>query len=1221
MLLSKRTAIIALSLHAASLYSYNGTWNVNASGNWGTAGNWTPVGGPPAIAGDTATFSNIITGPVSISLDTSPTINTITFDNANNYTVTAVLANTLTLTGPPAINVTNAFGNGAHTLTAPITLLGNLAVTQGSTGTFTLGGVISGAFSLSKAGTGTLLLSAANLYSAGTTVTAGTLQAGVVNAFPLGQSLTVTAGTADLNNFSQTVSNLSGAGAITLGTATLSVDSGAYTGIMSGAGSLVKATAGVLTLTGANTFTGGTTVNAGTLQTNAANTLPATGNLTITAPGTVDLNGNNQTIGALSGSGNITMGAAQLTTTTGQNTTYSGVMSGTGSLAVGGPGTLTLTTPSTFSGGVVISGGTLQAGVANVFVTAGNENITVNGSGVFDLNNFAQTIGTLSGSGTVTLGTAALTADSTTNSTFSGTITGTGSLTKTNTSTLTLSGVNNYTGGTTVTGGILQAGAANAFPSGGPMTLTAPGSLDLNSFDQTIGPLSGTGSITLGSALLITNSASNTAYSGVITGGAAGSFVKDGPGTLTISGANNYGGGTFVIGGVLQAGAANTLPAGGDVTVDAPGALDLVTFNQSVGAISGDGALMLGSANLITDFAAPTVSTYSGPISGAGGSLTKQGTGTLVLLGPNNYSGGTTVTAGTLAGNTTSLQGAIANAATVIFDQPFSGTFNGALAGAGTLVKNGPGTVTLTGAQTQGNTMVNGGGLDVNGTLTSPVTVGPGGTLSGTGSITGAVVVNGSIEPGGAPGTLTVTGNYTQGTGSTFVGDLSGATSDHLTVIGTTTIQPGATFTADILPGVYAPTTVYTLISATGGVGGSFSATLVTSPFFSAQLLYPPGLVQLSLTILPFSDVIAGGNAGSVAKCFNPGTFDSSADFLSIAQSMLFLPVEQVVDDLEKMQPSQLKGLVLAQENNCISVRTAVQERAGDLYYTDCNLQSAELYRWSIWSNFHGDFADEHNSEGNPGFRARSGTATVGTDVRFAKDAVLGAAGAYSTTDLQWNLKRGHGSIDSFYAGPYMSWFGKNGYLNLSGLATWNVYDAVRNIDLSFLSRKARSTHHGFGFLAHTDMGAMFRPAQNVTLGPLASFDYVFLHENGFSEGGAESLNNVVSSAHNDLLRFEGGVQIAKCSERTYIKWIHHLKASFVYEQRIFGKHYEAGFQDQACTFTVTGMHPSRSLFDISTGLTALFADDHGLLSLIYEGQFGSGIKVQSGSLQFTYRF
>ena len=142
------------------------------------------------------------------------------------------------------------------------------------------------------------------------------------------------------------------------------------------------------------------------------------------------------------------------------------------------------------------------------------------------------------------------------------------------------------------------------------------------------------------------------------------------------------------------------------------------------------------------------------------GSLTKLGTGTVTLAGANSYSGGTTVSAGSLIGTTTSLQGAITNNSAVTFDQSTNGTYAGAMSGSGALTKLGGGVVTLAGTNAYlGATTVSAGKLVVNGSITnSAVTVGNTATLGGSGTIGSSVTVQsgGTISPGNSPGLLSV---------------------------------------------------------------------------------------------------------------------------------------------------------------------------------------------------------------------------------------------------------------------------------------------------------------------------------------------------------------------------------------------------------------------------------------------------------------------------------
>ena len=129
------------------------------------------------------------------------------------------------------------------------------------------------------------------------------------------------------------------------------------------------------------------------------------------------------------------------------------------------------------------------------------------------------------------------------------------------------------------------------------------------------------------------------------------------------------------------------------------------------GILQGDTTSLQGNItdNANVTFNQTTNGTYAGNISGTG-SLTKSGTGTVTLSGTNTYSGGTTVSAGSLVGTTTSLQGAIVDNANVTFNQATNGTYAGVMSGTGNLTLSGTGTVTLSGTNTySGGTTVSAG--------------------------------------------------------------------------------------------------------------------------------------------------------------------------------------------------------------------------------------------------------------------------------------------------------------------------------------------------------------------------------------------------------------------------------------------------------------------------------------------------------------------------------
>ncbi|WP_210204480.1 autotransporter outer membrane beta-barrel domain-containing protein [Phyllobacterium phragmitis] len=553
-------------------------------------------------------------------------------------------------------------GAGAVTLGA-----GDLTVTQ--TGASTYSGKMTGTTGTLTFAGGSLTLSNGSNAFSGLNVNTGTVTAGAAGAFGGGALAVASGAIADLADFAQTVTGLSGAGAVKLGTATpgagtLTVNqavstTSSFAGIISGTGALVKEGAGDLTLSGANSFTGGLTVTAGKLIAGIDDAFGA-GLLTVNG-GTADLNGKNVTVKGLAGAsaGTVSLGTTSpsiLTLDQTATTSYAGKITGTGSLVKGNTGELTLSGNNDFSGGLKVNGGKVIAGSDTAF---GTGLLTVNAL-IADINGHAIKVAGLAGNGgTVALGAGTLTLDQTTPAApdYAGKITGTAasSLVMDGTGTQTLSGDNGgFLGGLAVKQGTLKAGSLTAFGKG---VLTVDGgTADLNGHSITVAGLAGAptpgGIVALGAATLTIDAGMGTTYSGQITG--AGGLVKDGAGTQILAGANSYTGGTTVKDGTLQAGSATAFGAvTGMLTVDG-GIADLGGNNMTFAALrnttgTAGGEVKLGAGTLRLNQTVDTA--FAGQITGATGGLTKTNAGKLTLSGASSYGGPTKVDGGTLQVN------------------------------------------------------------------------------------------------------------------------------------------------------------------------------------------------------------------------------------------------------------------------------------------------------------------------------------------------------------------------------------------------------------------------------------------------------------------------------------------------------------------------------------------------------------------------------------------
>ena len=552
---------------------------------------------------------------------------------------------------------------------------------------------------LTKLGAGTLTLTGDNTYTGDTTISAGVLALGSPNAVGTSGTISFEGGTLQYSESNTTdySSRFSTAASQSSKIDTNGQNVTLASPLTSSGGTLTKLGTGTLTLDGANTYSGDTTISAGALSV-----------------------GSGSTSGSIAG--NVTNHGTLLFDRS-DASTYSGIISGSGAVTKLGADTLTLDGHNTYTGETRSATGTLALGSVNGLAGSTLDMNTAD-SGVVDFTVAGiQTynLGGLTGSRSLEIGGNTLSVGGNGQSTtYAGSLSGTGALHKAGAGTLTLTGNNSYTGGTTISGGLLGLGSADAVGTSGPISFEG-GTLQYSESNTT--DYSSRFSTAASQLYAIDTNGQNVTLASALTSN-GGTLTKLGTGTLTLAGDNTYAGGTTISGGTLALRSADALGASGTINLSAGGTLQI-----GVGTTNGVLDVTTLKNNGTPSFNGSDDSTYSGIISGDG-ALAKLGAGTLTLDGDNTYSGGTTISEGTLAvgsGATTgSIAGNVTNNGTLSFNRSNASTFSGMISGTGAVTKLGAGTLTLDGTNTySGGTTITGGVL----TLGSADALGASGTI------------------------------------------------------------------------------------------------------------------------------------------------------------------------------------------------------------------------------------------------------------------------------------------------------------------------------------------------------------------------------------------------------------------------------------------------------------------------------------------------------------
>ncbi|WP_342731086.1 autotransporter domain-containing protein [Bradyrhizobium sp. B117] len=465
----------------------------------------------------------------------------------------------------------------------------------------------------------------------------------------------------------------------------------------------------------------------------------------------------------------------------------------------------------------------------------------------------------------------------------------------------------------------------------------------------------------------------------------------------------------------------------------------------------------------------------------------------------------------------------------------------GLSATGGSLVKVGTGTLTLSGVNTYtGATTIDGGTLAVNGSIasSSSLTVNSGGTLGGTGIVGNTTIASGgTLAPGNSVGTLTVSGNLAFGAGSFYRVEVSTTAADRTNVTGTATLT-GATVQAVALPGSFRSQT-YTILNATGGLGGTKFAGLSVSGSFSPtrnpHLTYDVNNVYLVLDpgtiVLPAS---TGANQISVAGGINkaveggatpPSGFDALLNMsgapLNHGLSQVsgqpgaagtqasFSATQQFVNMLDPLGGGTdgERGGTAGDSGTLGYASTAPNDaRVREAYAAVTPRDaSAEIIdrRWGVWASGYGGAS---TLNGN----AASGSSTttshiygtvVGADYRVSPNTLVGFALGGAGYNFALSDSLGGGRADLFQAGFYGRHNFGPAYLSAALAYGWQDVTTDRTVTVSGTD-KLTANFKASTFSGRLEAGWRFAPipASSFGVAPYAAVQATTFHLPGYGE-------------------------------------------------------------------------------------------------------------------------
>jgi autotransporter-associated beta strand protein len=778
--------------------------------------------------------------------------------------------------------------------------------------------------------------------------------------------------------------------------------------------------------------------------------------------------------------------------------------------------------------------------------------------------------------------------------------------------TLVLAGNNTYTGGTTITAGKLSVAADNSLGDAANAVNLAGGTLRVTgtTYNATARDL-----VTNPGGILEIADASNTFnWQGSISG--TGALVVQGPGTLELDRANSYTGGTaiagFANGGTLRIGNSGAIGTG-----------DLYLLTHGRLAFAADGLTLANNINVQStpdiEVADGQTATLSGNIVAYGPTpaedvLQKTGAGTLVLTGTDSLAQ-TTIGAGTLqignGGTSGAVSGNIANNGTLVFNRSDYLSYAGEITGGGQVTKLGAGTLELAGSSLNftGSTTVSAGTLQLDGALGGNLTLASGTTLSGSGVASNVTLQGGStISPGGQGtiGALGVRGDLTVAPGTQYTLDLDSAgNSDRVLVGGHATLQGGTVVSLGAATR-WDPSTTYRILSATGGVSGTFSNVSSNFAFLTPTLAYTANAVDLTLirNDLLFSDIGVTRNQRSTA-----GAIEALGEGAPVFDAVVKLDAASA-----RSAYDQLSGEIHANLRGALADDDRFKREAINQHLLTQFADETEdaVAAWaSAWGH-----SGSHDEDGNASKLDTDGSGVfVGADRAIGGQSRIGVA--LGAGHVKADSHRDSASGNSFTAALYGGGTYGNVVIQAGGLFTRYDIDTHRTVDVDALSGRLSGTMKGHSMQAFVEGAYEFR-WDIATLAPFVNLAQQQLRTGSVNERGSDAALHVMGEKSDityGTVGLRGRIDLAqegRLAAFGSIGWQHAAGDTDTETHQRFASGGQA--------FAVAGTPIGKNSGVAVVGLRFL-ATPTVTIDASYNGQFSGEAKDQSARLGLNWMF